>query len=159
MLPNVRAGGIRVPERGVRPGATFCSNSLCGSTLTSPVPGVYMARALGVALGLRIGQDMQFDQASAGQPSSAYLTTATERTLELALRAEGGAGNPELQRAMMALCEEARRQGMRAEELIVLFKKTWQARPELQRMSREETSRLFDSVVTMCVAQYYDAAR
>ena len=105
-------------------------------------------------------KDMQFDQAPiAGQPSSAYLTTATERTLELALRAEGGADNPELRRAMMALCEEARRQGMRAEELIVLFKKTWQARPELQRMSREETSRLFDSVVTMCVEQYYDGGR
>ena len=103
---------------------------------------------------------MQFDQHPiAGQSSSAYLTTAADRTLELALRAEGATRTVELQRAMRALCEEARRQGMRAEELIVLFKKTWQARPELQRMSREETSRLLDAVVTMCVEQYYDGAR
>jgi hypothetical protein len=103
---------------------------------------------------------MQFDQASAaGQSPSVYLTTATDRTLELALRVEDGTRNLDLQRAMRVLCEEARRQGMRAEELIILFKKTWQARPELQRMSREETSRLFDSVVTMCVEQYYDGAR
>jgi len=100
---------------------------------------------------------MQFDQAPAGgQSSSVYLTTATDRTLELALHSDGGTQNLDLQRAMRALCEEARRQGMRAEELIVLFKKTWQGRPELQRMSREETGRLFDSVVTMCVEEYYD---
>jgi hypothetical protein len=84
---------------------------------------------------------------------------ATDRTLELALQSDGGTRSLDLQRAMRALCEEARRQGMRAEELIVLFKKTWHARPELQRMSREETGRLFDSVVTMCVEEYYDGAR
>ena len=103
---------------------------------------------------------MQFDQApTAGQSSPVSLTTVTDRTLELALQSDGGARPLDLQHAMRAVCEEARRQGMRAEELIVLFKKTWQARPELQRMSREETGRLFDTVVTMCVEEYYDGAR
>src|SRR5688572_28687147 len=100
---------------------------------------------------------MQFDQAPAGgQSSSVNLTTSTDRTLELALNSDGGTQNFDLKRAMRALGEEAGRQGMRAEELIVLFKNTWQGRPELQRMSREETGRFFDSVVTMCVEEYYD---
>lgn len=102
---------------------------------------------------------MQFDHASIPErPSSLHLTTATDRALDLALRSDGGEDNLDLQRAMRALCGEARRQGMRAEELIVLFKRTWQARPELQRMSHDEISRVLDSVVTMCVEQYYDGA-
>jgi hypothetical protein len=56
---------------------------------------------------------------------------------------------------MRTLCAAARQQGLRAEELIVLFKKTWAERPELRTMSREETSRLFDAVVTLCVEEYY----
>ena len=60
---------------------------------------------------------------------------------------------------MRELCAEARGQGIRAEELIVLFKKTWAERPELQSLSREETSRLFDAMVSMCVEEYYTEAR
>jgi hypothetical protein len=48
---------------------------------------------------------------------------------------------------------------MRAEQLILLFKKTWSERPELRTMPREETARLFDSVVSMCVEEFYDGAR
>ena len=100
---------------------------------------------------------MQFDQVPAGsRPFSAQLATGTERTLALALQPDRGSRALDLQRAMRALCDDARRQGMRAEELIILFKKTWQARPELRNMSREASGRLFDSVVTMCVEEYYD---
>ncbi len=103
---------------------------------------------------------MEFEQAPiAGESSSSYLMTVTDRTLELALQSDGGARELDVQRAMRAVCEEARRQGMRAEELIVLFKRTWQGRPELHRMSREETGPLFDSVVTMCVEEFYRSAR
>jgi hypothetical protein len=59
---------------------------------------------------------------------------------------------------MRELCAEARRHGMRSEQLIVLFKKTWAERPELRTMSREDTNRLFDEVVTMCIEEYYDGA-
>jgi hypothetical protein len=89
-------------------------------------------------------------------PFSPNLASATERTLAIALQPDGASRAVALQRAMRALCDEARRQGMHAEELIVLFKKTWHARPELHQMSREETAQLFDSVVTMCIEEYYD---
>lgn len=96
-----------------------------------------------------------YEQVPVDRGPSAHLTTATHRTLELALRPGPATPDSDLQSAMRELCAAARHQGMRAEELIVLFKKTWLARPELRSMSREETGRLFDSVVTMCVDEYY----
>jgi hypothetical protein len=87
------------------------------------------------------------------------LTLATHRTVELALQPDGATRHLDLANALRALCAEARRQGMHAEELIVLFKKTWQARPELHRTSREENGRLFDAIVTMCVEEFYRDTR
>jgi hypothetical protein len=86
----------------------------------------------------------------------AHLTSATDHTLELALRSEDGRRSSDLQDAVRAVCIEARRQGMRAEEVIILLKKMWYARPELPTMSLEETGRLLDSLVSMCVEEYYD---
>jgi hypothetical protein len=102
---------------------------------------------------------MEFDRVpTTGRPSP-YLTNATQRALELALRPDGGTRSVDLQQAMRDVCAEARRQGVRAEELIVVFKRAWHGRPELQALSREETGRLLESVITLCVAEYYDGAR
>lgn len=98
------------------------------------------------------------ERVSADQASTAHLTIATHRTLDVALRPGDGRGF-DLQTAMRDLCRTARQRGMRAEELILLFKKTWSERPELRTMPREETGRLFDSVVSMCVEEFYDGAR
>jgi hypothetical protein len=98
-----------------------------------------------------------YERTSADNASN--LATATNRTLELAMRPEQGTRGSNLQAAMRELCAEARSQGIRAEELIVLFKKTWAERPELQGLSREETGRLFDAMVSMCVEEYYTEPR
>ena len=103
---------------------------------------------------------MEFDRVpTTGRPSSFHLTGATQRALEVALRPDGGTRSLDLQQAIRDVCAEARQQGMRAEELIVVFKRAWHARPELQTLSREETGRLLESVITMCVEEYYDGAR
>ena len=94
-----------------------------------------------------------YDQTSDGSRSD--LSTATHRTLELAMRR--GTAGPDLQSAIRELCAQARRRGMRAEELIVLFKRTWAERPELQTLSREETGPLFDDMVSLCVEEFYRA--
>lgn len=90
-----------------------------------------------------------------GISDSDVLTTGTHRALELALRPPRATASAELQVTMRELCAAARQQGLRAEELIVLFKKTWAERPELRTMSREETGQVFDAVVTLCVEEYY----
>lgn len=101
---------------------------------------------------------MDFDRVSTtGRPHAAHLTAAAHRALECALHPDAGTRSVGLQQAIRTLCEEARRQGVRAEELIVLFKKTWAERPELQTLSREETTRLFDEMVSLCVEEFYRA--
>jgi hypothetical protein len=103
---------------------------------------------------------MDFDRAPAPErPSASHLTSATERALEVALRSDGGTHGLDLQPAIRDVCAEARRQGLRAEELIVLFKRAWHGRPELKTLSREETGRRLESVITMCVEEYYGGAR
>ena len=98
---------------------------------------------------------MQFDQVPETGRFSPTLTSATNQTVEVALRPNGEAQNGDLQQAVRAVCVEAHRQGLRAEQLIILFKRTWQSRPELQTGSSNETARLFESVVTMCVEEFY----
>ena len=102
---------------------------------------------------------MQFEQAPAGRAVPGHLTSATNRTLDLALHAGQGSPNGDLNHELRELCREAQRQGVRAEELILLFKKVWATRPELRVMSREETGRVFDELVTLCLDTYYDGAR
>lgn len=87
------------------------------------------------------------------------LTTATHRALEIALETSRGVYGEDLEAVMRELCATARRDGTRAEELIVLFKKVWSDRPELRGRSREETARLFDRVVTLCIKEYYESPR
>lgn len=61
---------------------------------------------------------MEFDQVpGTSQPAPVHLATATDRALDVALQPGGGTHRHlELQRAMRALCAEARRQGVRAED-------------------------------------------
>lgn len=98
-----------------------------------------------------------YEQLPAADEPPTHLTTATHRALELALRSPQGTDSSDLSATMRELCAAARQQGLRAEELIMLFKKTWSERPELRTMPREETARLFDSVVSMCVEEFYGA--
>ncbi len=85
------------------------------------------------------------------------LTMATHRAVEIALGPPSASDSSELHQVLRDLCAEAHRRGFRAEELIVLFKKTIAARPELQARPREETSRLVDRIVSMCIEEYYGA--
>lgn len=88
-----------------------------------------------------------------------HLTTVTQRALEIALEPSRRETGEDLETVMRELCAAARRDGTRAEELIILFKKVWSDRPEVRGRTREETVRLFDRVVTMCIKEYYEHPR
>ena len=88
-----------------------------------------------------------------------HLTTVTHRALEIALEPSRDRDGQGLEAVMRELCAAARRDGRRAEELIVLFKQVWSDRPELRGRTREEAAHLFDQVVTMCIKEYYEGPR
>jgi hypothetical protein len=87
------------------------------------------------------------------------LTTATHRAIEIALSPSPSEGTHELLPVMRELCATARRDGTRAEELIILFKKVWSDCPEVRTLPRESSTRLFDEVVTLCIKEYYGTPR
>ena len=89
---------------------------------------------------------------------SPRLVNATTRALELALGSTAADGDRALRRTIQELCVDAQLAGLRSEELIVLFKATWRARPELGTVTRGELSPVLDRVITMCIEEYYRPA-
>ena len=87
------------------------------------------------------------------------LTSATNHALDIAMRPNHDDRHDDLREAMRQLCADAHRQGLRPEELIVLFKQTWRTRPEVRLIPREESAALLAQAVTMCIQEYYGASR
>jgi hypothetical protein len=68
----------------------------------------------------------------------------------------GGADLPQLAPAIRMVCHDARRRGLRAEEVVILFKRAWAAVPGPEYGS-EGTRRgeLLERAVTLCIKSYY----
>jgi len=79
---------------------------------------------------------------------------ALRSALQAQLRGEWPDGA--LRRAIRAMCDEAHRNGLRAEQLLVILKDAWSSLPEVARLSPGGTrERLLDRIVTMCVEEFY----
>ena len=85
------------------------------------------------------------------------IARMTDDLLRRALWADarGLAPDRDLQRALRQLCTEARDQGLRAEQLLVLMKSRWRQVPEARRASRDAADGMFAVVVTLCIREYY----
>ena len=95
-------------------------------------------------------------------PSGGYasLTTPALRTaLQAQLRAQNDKNSPELRRFATIVCAEARRRGMRAEEVVVLLKQTWLSLPESSQASRAVHAVLVEQLITLCIEEYFQGAR
>lgn len=62
-----------------------------------------------------------------------------------------------LRRALRAVCFEARMKQMRAEQLILVFKRVWYSLPEVQGRENSQRQELLDRIVTVCVEEFYAA--
>lgn len=58
-------------------------------------------------------------------------------------------------RALRALCLEARTRELRAEQLIVLFKRIWHSLPESRGRDTHKKQQMLDRMITICVEEYY----
>ena len=66
----------------------------------------------------------------------------------------------ELRRAMRLVCAEARRAGVRVEQLLVILKTAWASVPEAWQSPRSGLrDDLLDQIVTMCIEEFYAGAR
>ena len=80
----------------------------------------------------------------------AQLATAT---------AGDGADLPQLAPAIRLVCDDARRRGLRAEDVVILFKRAWAAVPGPD-YGTDGTRRgdLLERAITLCIKSYYSTA-
>ena len=60
-----------------------------------------------------------------------------------------------LRRALHALCLEARSKDLRAEQLIMVFKRAWHTLPESRGPETRKKQAVLDRLITICVEEYY----
>ena len=65
---------------------------------------------------------------------------------------------PQMRRALRLLCEDARRRGVRAEQLVVVIKQAWASLPETRwRPGDDRGAVILERVVSLCIEEYYAA--
>jgi hypothetical protein len=57
--------------------------------------------------------------------------------------------------AVRRICADARRLGIRAEEVIVLIKMTWRTHPEICAQPSRHASSTLEQIIAMCIDEYF----
>lgn len=95
--------------------------------------------------------------AATGPGYSALTTPALRTALQAHLRAQHARESPELRRFATIVCREARRRGLRAEEVVVLLKQTWLSLPESTHPGRAAHAVLVEQLISLCIEEYFRA--
>jgi hypothetical protein len=99
---------------------------------------------------------------SPGRSTAPELSSAVTSALRGGLRPRGAGdacpAEREVRVALRAVCDDARRRGLRAEQVIVSLKEAWAAIPEVSVLppgSRRQE--VLSCLVTLCIDEYYAA--
>ncbi len=88
---------------------------------------------------------------------SRSVSEALRQGIAARLRSPVGS-SPELREALRMACDEAKNRGLRAEQLIVMFRQTWNSLPEVQTLPPgPRRSDVLAEVITLCLASLYSA--
>jgi hypothetical protein len=67
--------------------------------------------------------------------------------------------SPELTGAIRGLCAVARQRGLRAEEVVLLFKSIWAGIPATDyQIAAQRRTELLERAITLCITSYYATA-
>jgi hypothetical protein len=83
------------------------------------------------------------------------LVSGTAHAIGLALGTRAEEDGEDLQSTVRILCADARRLGMRPEELVVLVKLTWRTHPETHALPRSQADAVLKQIVSMCIDEYF----
>ena len=83
------------------------------------------------------------------------------RTLRSLLAQERREDEPtgDLRLALRDICDRARNDGLRAEQLLLALKDAWRELPERRGLPRFDADAAFARVVTACINEYYHSPR
>ena len=92
-----------------------------------------------------------------GGGSSSRLHPLASVALLLALNAQRTEGDvdSDVRALLVRACNEARAQGIRAEQLLVVLKHVWYDLPEIRHAPRHDGSSVLARVITICIHEYY----
>ena len=83
------------------------------------------------------------------------------RTLHSLLAEERQENQPtgDLRLALRDVCDRARNDGLRAEQLLLALKHAWRELPERRGLPRVDADAAFARVITACINEYYRSPR
>ena len=100
------------------------------------------------------------------EPASAPLVRMSSEAAVVAVRSalqaqlQNRASSGELQRAIRLMVGEARRRDLRAEQLLIVFKRAWHSLPEVDQLPYgPERGDLLSRIITMCIEEFYAGDR
>lgn len=78
---------------------------------------------------------------------------------QLSMDSTSNVCTPELTHAIRAMCVNARQRGLRAEEVIILFKSMWTSLPVANaQLIGQRRTELLERAVALCIKSYYTTA-
>ena len=83
------------------------------------------------------------------------LVSGTTHAIGVALGRKAQDAEEDLRSTLRILCADARRLGVRPEELVVLIKTIWRAHPETCALPRSQTGPVLERIVSMCIDEYF----
>lgn len=110
---------------------------------------------------MRTHHDEQGRAANSGSPTgtqSAAIPDLLRQSLRRVL-ADGRAERSEqgkLRIALRDVCERARRDGVRAEHLLMVLKESWRDLPERAEVPRHDADDVLARLVSACIDEYYE---
>ena len=102
------------------------------------------------------GMNSMATNPSPGDAGDAEVVRAlVRRALRCAIAAElDGRADADIGRALREACDRARKDNLRAEQLLLVLKETWRALPETRRL-RLDGDLMLARIVSACIGEYY----
>ena len=97
------------------------------------------------------------DPMPSGSSESEHLPDLVRRSLRGLLAQTWPENEPkgDVRLALRDACDRARKEGLRAEQLLLVLKDAWSGLPERRQLPRVDTDAVLARVVTACIDEYY----
>jgi hypothetical protein len=102
-----------------------------------------------------ISDDGRLFVGNAGEIVRRFARVAVVRTLVAVEHGESPDG--EVRASLRVACEAARQHGFHAESLVILVKDSWHNLADTRLRQRREASFALNKLITMCIAEFYEA--
>lgn len=106
----------------------------------------------------RVGRETTPPQPEWDAPLRELAEVAVRRSVEL-YRAGARPSFDNLRQFLRPVCDSARETGLRAEQLLVILKRSWDHVPETEALDRDDADAALSELITLCIKEFYRTAQ